>query len=228
MMPASLARAAVFAGAAICLSLPALAQEPSPELDRFYLRLSSGPRALSRMTGCLLNQHPDEAHIMFDSEPGSSAYQQAQEKFFANGGNCLFRPYDLRATNLMAMGAIAEHLIREEKPAKPVRPRAIVEFNGGGTFKWDWRNLPPAIAQQSLPLAECLLARYGDKVEAVLDARQTSAGERNAFNAMLAQISDCIPAGEQRTLQPQILRAALATTYYRAARAAARSSGVTG
>ena len=221
-------RASLLAVAALCTAVPAMAQDPGPELDRFYLRLSSGPRALSRMTGCLVNQHPNEARSMFDNDPGSAAFQQAYERLFENGGNCLFGPYDLRASFLMTMGAVAEQLIHEDKPAKPVSPRATIEFNGGGTFQWAWQNLPPATAQQSMPIAECLLSRYGDKVEAVLDARQTSAGERNAFNAMRAEISDCIPAGQQRTLQPQILRAALAATYYRAARLAARSSEVGG
>ena len=174
----------ILAFVAACTSAPGLAQAPGPELDRFYLRLSSGPRALSRMTGCLVNQRPGEARSIFDTEPGSAAFQQAYARLFENGSNCLFGPYDLRASFLMTMGAVAEHLIREDKPVKPVRPRTTIEFNGGGTFQWAWQNLPAATAQQSLPIAECLLVRYGDKVEAVLDARQTSAGERNAFNAM--------------------------------------------
>jgi hypothetical protein len=91
---------------------------------------------------------------------------------------------------------------------------------GGGTHLWTWRNLTDTATARSLPLSYCLLERHAEQVEAVLQARPNANGEREAFNALNDEINTCIPAGETWTLQPQILRAAMAVAYYRSARAA--------
>jgi len=207
---------------AACLqSAPAAAQEPGPELDRFYFRLAGGPRALARWTDCLVNRSPQEARALFDHEPGSPVFQQANEAVFGEqGGTCLFSTRSLSVSGVMAMGSIAEHLLRADKPARPHATTVSGTFAGGGTYQWVWQGLQPRGEQLLGPLAQCLVARHADQVEAVLAERPNANGERTAYNAMRAEIADCIPPGEQRVLQPQQLRAALAATYYRAARAA--------
>src|SRR5690606_23462096 len=88
---------------------PALAQgeRPSPTLSRFYFRLADGPRALSRMVGCLVNQNTEGARRLFDLDYGTPPQIQATSEFNKHGGNCLFGTNGLRSTNLMFMGAVA-------------------------------------------------------------------------------------------------------------------------
>jgi hypothetical protein len=215
-------------GAVLFLASPAPAvaagEAPSPELDRFYLRLSSGPRNLSRMAGCLVNQHPDDARRLFDYAFDSEAHYQALQEFWKHGGNCLFGTWELRSTNILFLGAVAEQLTARDDLARPVAAAGHdgPSFQlGGGSHLWTWRNLTDRAAARALPLADCLLARHADQVHAVLDARQTSDGERKLFNALNDEIDGCVPAGESWTLQPQILRAGLAIAYYKSARTAA-------
>jgi hypothetical protein len=199
------------------------AQEAAPELERTYFRTAAGPRSLARYADCLINRHPQEARALFEHDPGSSGYNQAQAQLFDNSSTCLFSNRSLSWSGVMMMGTLAENLIRDDSVERPTGRMLRAEFTGGGTYRWQWQGLSQENEWRLLPLAECLLTRHGEQVSAVLGERANAEGERKAFNAMSAEISDCIPRGEQRALQPQQLRAALAATYYRAARAASSS-----
>lgn len=208
---------------------PALAQgeRPSPTLSRFYFRLADGPRALSRMVGCLVNQNTEGARRLFDLDYGTPPQIQATSEFNKHGGNCLFGTNGLRSTNLMFMGAVAVELIAKDKPPRPTRVEGPMASNfqmGGGTHFWTWRNLTDQGIGRAISMSYCLLERHPDQVEAVLGARPNSNGERELFNGLNDEIDGCVPASEKWTLQPQILRAALAVAYYRSARAEVRVS----
>lgn len=215
--------AAICALASTASPLLAAGEAPSPELDRFYLRLASGPREVSRMVGCLLNQNPDTARKLFDDPLFSEPYSRTADEFLRHGSNCLFNNSDLRMSSLLFVGTVAEQLIERDRPARPGRaawPDGSSLQLGGGKHLWTWRNLTPAATGRMLPLSYCLLERHPDQVEAIFATRPTSDGERKLFNAMNDEIDTCIPSGETWTLQPHLLRAALAVAYYRSARAA--------
>ena len=207
---------------------PALAagEKPSPELDRFYFRLAQGPRTLRQYVNCQLNRDPELGRRIFDYEYGSGAQARLLGEFLDDDNHnapCLFVATELRSNQLMYLGALADELIARDKPTRPARaawPAGSSLDLGGGAHLWTWRNLTDAATARSLPLSYCLLERHSDQVEAVLRARPNANGERELFNALNDEINTCIPAGETWTLQPQILRAAMAITYYQSARAA--------
>lgn len=201
--------------------VPAAAADGASELDRNYLELQSASRSLSNMVACLINQRPDVARNLFDHEVGSPEHNEVARRFYADGGNCLWRAQMLQVRGLVGQGAVAEHLIVMDGVTGPIRPSAASSIQGGGKYAWTWRNLTPAATASALPLANCLLDRHPARVQELLTTRQVTRQEREVFNAMGAELSDCIPAGQTWTLQPQILRAAMATVYYKSARNAA-------
>jgi hypothetical protein len=211
---------------------PALAagEKPSPELDRFYFRLAAGPRTLRQYVNCQLNRDPQLARRIFDYEYGSAALRPLLGQFLDDDNHnapCLFVATELRSNYLMYLGALADELIDRDQPARPPRaawPAGSGLASGGGSHLWTWRNLSDAAAERSLPLSYCLIERHADQVEALLNARPNADGERKLFNALNDEIDACIPVGGNWTLQPQILRAALAIAYYQSVRAAAANA----
>lgn len=212
---------ALLAGLAL-VQAPAMAADESQELDRTYLRTGKGTRDLARMVDCLINQNPQGARALFAQAAGSPELSRAMRIFFEHGGNCLFMTWDLRTSGLMARGAVAEKLIAADRPTQVVDPPSVPFIKGGGSYRWQWRDLPQESAQKLIPVADCLVSRHGVRVEELLSTRSTSPDERDVFNSMADELSACIPAGERIALQPQILRAAIATSFYIAARASAR------
>lgn len=209
---------ALLAGFAL-FQAPAIAADEGQEFDRTYLRTGKGTRDLARMVDCLINQNPQGARALFAHAAGSPELSRAMQTFFEHGGNCLFMTWDLRTSGLMARGAVAEKLIAADRPTEIVDPPSVPFIEGGGSYRWQWRNLPRESAQKLVPVADCLVSRHGARVNELLATRPTSPDEREVFNAMAGELSACIPAGERIALQPQILRAAVATSFYIAARA---------
>ena len=211
---------------------PALAagEKPSPELDRFYFRLAAGPRTLRQYVNCQLNRDHELGRRMFDYEFGSAAQARLLNEFLDDDNHnapCLFVATELRSNHLMYLGALADELISRDKPARPARAAWQADSGlqlGGGSHLWTWRNLTDAAAARLVPLSYCLLERHADQIEVVLKARANANGEREAFNALNDEINTCIPVGETWTLQPQLLRAAMAIAFYHSARVAAANT----
>jgi hypothetical protein len=207
---------AILAGLAL-FHAPVMAANEGEELDRIYLRTGKGTRDLARMVDCLINRNPQAARELFAHVSGSPEEAVAMQTFFENGGSCLFMTWQLGTSGLMARGAVAEKLIAADRLVEIIDPPAVPSIKGGGSYSWQWRNLSPESALKLVPVADCLVARHGARVKELLATKPTSPGERKVFNSMRGEISACIPAGERIVLQPQILRAAIATSYYIAA-----------
>ena len=143
------------------LPAPAIAQDNGQELDRTYLRTAKGTRDLARMVDCLINQNPKLARELFALTPGSPEYSRAGEQFFEHGGGCLFMTWRLETSGLMARGAVAELLIEADRPTEIVDPPSVSFIRGGGSYRWQWRNLPQESAQRLVPVADCLVSRHG-------------------------------------------------------------------
>lgn len=216
---AAMAATAVLFGSAPAVARPAPGAT-APQIDRIYLRMSRGPRALTHMVDCLINENPALARSLFDQPMGSPQYVEQSNRFFSRGpaGGCLWRTQLLKTTGLMAIGTVAQRLIEADAVSAPVRPAAGSAGQGGGTYQWTLDNLPDAMANRSLPLSYCLLERHGARVAEILAAKPVSKQERDIFNLMGGELSDCIPAGQKLTLQPHIMRAAIAIAYYTSSR----------
>lgn len=223
---ASLAMAFCVVAASAVPAAPAAAK--GAELGSQYLNLGASSRALHQMIACLINRNPELARRVLAQPLQSAEQAQLTNDFFEDGGGCLFIVAGLRTDHIMALGTLADELMMKDGVEPASRPRPATSTAGGGSFEWVWVDLPGARKAQIPPLADCLVEQDPVRVEAVLSARPTSSEERSAFNAMADSISDCIPAGRTRTLQPMILRAALALSYYHAAHSVAvdaRGSG---
>ena len=209
---------------AIVPAAPAAAQGEKIEmeqLDRVYLRFSGPTRDLRKLMRCQLAKNPEIARALFLHAYGSLEQQQALSAFYGSGEftSCLrVGVRRLTAQALAGMGALADALIDLDGIEAPAARMPSWQNPGGGAFVWTWQRITGEQEALHIPVANCLVNEHPAKVAEVLATDETSNNERRQFNSMSAEIVDCIPTGERLTLNPMVLRPALAVGFYSSAR----------
>jgi hypothetical protein len=212
----------VFGAALILLGAPAPAAAQAaeePKLDRLYLRYKASARSMDKLAACVVRRDTAGARAVFGLAPASAEQAEALRELFKDAGTCLHGTgtLELRTTNLMVLGSMAEELIRLDAtpviaPASPPIPP------GGGSFEWSVLRLVPAYQPRFVPVAQCLLVRHPEWTRTLLAIDPVSRREREFYLGSAATLRDCIPEGSRMTLHPMYLRAALAMVSYSATR----------
>jgi len=187
------------------------------QIDRVYLRFAGTTRALRQLIRCMVSRDEQAAREVFDHPQGSVAQAEAFNLFLgsAQATTCL-RPSIRRlgARRLAALGTLAETLMDMDGVENPVAQLPSWQGAGGGAFVWTWQRLTDEQESLHVPVANCLVNAHPVRVAELLATDETSNRERKLFNSMSAEISDCIPAGQRLTLNPMMLRPALAVSFY--------------
>lgn len=217
---------ALCALAAVSLPAPAMAAKKDKkvemeQLDRHYLRFASATRTFRGLIKCEVAKDEAAARRVFDYPLLSLGQDQAFKQFFGSGQTTTCLPGQvnrLRVSLLVGLGGTAEALLEKDGFAALEKQSAEMFPAGGGEFVWTWEKLTDEQDSDQVRVAHCLVGQYPTLAAAVLKTGETSNDERKLFNAMTAEIGQCIPAGERLTMHPMVLRPALAIWYHTAAR----------
>lgn len=186
--------------AAPALAQGGLAPGYSGQSGTRYLPLSDSWFTIRQLGACLAQQKLEPSRAMLAAVPGSPEEDRAVHQLIGRETSCLRGAHSLQFTRDMLRGSVAEALYQRgnQGPPPPASSEdaAVTDFAG---------------------FAGCIVAARPAQVHELLTTTRLGTDEERRLVARMApEMGPCLPQGVELSLQPPLVRLALAEAIYRA------------
>lgn len=172
---------------------------------------ADGVRIMYKFAACLVGANRTDVVSLLATAMDSPEQAAIVKRMFGNGSACLRDASRMGMSSVLFRGGLAEVIYRQ---AMPPRPTASGVSDSDPTGDFVWSSGTPNDKGALIMLTRCFVVAHPDMVHDLLQTAPASREELAALSSLSLTFGSCLPVGAKMTINPLMLRTALAEAQY--------------